>query len=106
MKHNGARLQKLLQLYPYDYKVWFAAEMLTAFEELVEARRGRGSAAQVRFAIAELMGLLIGASSEWIAKLTSDRSVRARLLPDWRMIRPTGVTRDRFFRVCSSDTWR
>jgi uncharacterized membrane protein YbaN (DUF454 family) len=37
---------------------------------------------------AELAGLLTGATAEWIAKLTSDSSVRGRSLPDLRMMRP------------------
>jgi hypothetical protein len=87
----------LLRLYPYDFRAAFAAEMLAAFAS-VGAERG----------VVELAGLLIGAATEWIAKLASDRSVRARTLPDLRMMRPAGIPRDLWFRgiECSSDTSR
>ena len=75
----------LLRLYPRDYRARFAAEMLAAFELAAEERRGLG------FVLAELAGLLAGAGSEWIAKLTSDRSIRGRLLPDRLRMRPPGV---------------
>jgi hypothetical protein len=87
----------LLRLYPYDFRAAFAAEMLAAFASLGAERRG-----------AELAGLPIGAAAEWIAKLTSDRSVRTRTLPDLRMMRPAGMPRDLWFGgiECSSDTSR
>jgi hypothetical protein len=87
----------LLGLYPYDYRSAFAAEMLAAFERVGPERHR-----------AELAGLLTGAAAEWIAKLTSDRSVRARILPDLRMMRPAGMPRELWFgrTECSSDTSR
>jgi hypothetical protein len=85
----------LLKLYPYDFRTAFATEMLAAFSEVDAERRG-----------AELAGLLTGAAAEWIAKLTSDKSVRARTLPDLRMMRPAGMPRELWFQrvECSSDT--
>ena len=87
----------LLSLYPYDFRAAFAAEMLAAFTS-VEARRRP----------AELAGLLTGAAAEWMAKLTSDNSVRGRGLPDLRMMRPAGMPRELWFASaeCSSDTSR
>jgi len=87
----------LLKLYPYDFKAAFAAEMLAAFATVSAERRG-----------AELAGLLAGAAAEWTAKVTSDSSVRARILPDLRMMRPAGVPRELWFgrTECSSDTSR
>jgi hypothetical protein len=84
-------------LYPYDFRAAFAAEMLAAFASVSAERRG-----------AELAGLLVGAAAEWIAKLASDRAVRARTLPDLRMMRPAGIARELWFRgiECSSDTSR
>jgi hypothetical protein len=89
--------QALLRLYPYDFRAAFAAEMLAAFAQVGTARRP-----------AELAGLAAGAAAEWIAKLTSDSSVRGRTLPDLRMMRPAGMPRELWFgRIeCSSDTSR
>jgi hypothetical protein len=87
----------LLRLYPYDFRAAFAAEMWAAFARVGAARRG-----------AELIGLLSGAAAEWVAKLTSDKSLRGRTLPDLRMMRPAGMPRELWFgRIgCSSDTSR
>jgi len=56
----------------------------------------------------ELAGLLAGAAAEWIAKLTTDKSVRGRSLPDLRMMRPAGMPPKLWFAraECSSDTSR
>ncbi len=78
----------LLRLYPMDYRIAFGAEMLNAFEKV---------AGQRRFAVAELIGLIVGAGKEWIAKWTTDKAVRGRCLPDVRMMRPVGVTREVWF---------
>jgi hypothetical protein len=83
--------QALLRLYPADYKVLFADDMLDTFGKAAEECRARGRLRFVRFAFAELASLVIGAVNEWIAKLTTDRSVRGRRLPDLRMMRPPGV---------------
>jgi hypothetical protein len=88
----------LLKLYPMDFRASFAAGMLAAFEKTVEDSRRHGAAALVRMAIAETTGLLGGAAAEWVAKLTTDRCVRARCLPDLRMMRPVGVSRESWFR--------
>jgi len=71
--------------------------MLATFERVGTERHG-----------AELAGLLTGAAAEWIAKLTSDSSVRGRVLPDVRMMRPAGMPRELWFgrTECSSDTLR
>lgn len=87
----------LLKLYPYDFRAAFEPEMLAAFARPGGDRRR-----------AELTGLLAGAAIEWIAKLTSDPSVRGRTLPDVRMMRPAGMPRDVWFgrTECSPDTSR
>jgi hypothetical protein len=90
--------QTFLKLYPADYTASFAAGMLDAFEKSAEDGRNHGGAVFVRFALTELTGLLMGAAAEWIAKLTSDRCVRGRCLPDLRMMRPVGVSRESWFR--------
>jgi hypothetical protein len=88
----------LLQLYPVDYQASFAAGMLDVFDRAAEDSRRRGRAMLARFALAEVTGLLMGATAEWIAKLTTDRCVRGRCLPDLRMMRPAGVSRESWFR--------
>jgi hypothetical protein len=87
----------LLGLYPYDFKAAFAAEMLAGFDRVAAERQ-----------TAELASLLAGAAAEWIAKLASDGSARARALPDLRMMRPAGMPRELWFgrTGCSSDTLR
>ena len=75
----------LLRLYPYDYRVMFADEMARAFDRLPEYRAR------------ELAGLLLGAAREWIAKWTTDTMVRGRVMPDVRMMRPVGVTKELWF---------
>ncbi|HXM44131.1 MAG TPA: hypothetical protein VN924_23045 [Bryobacteraceae bacterium] len=87
----------LLKLYPYDFRAAFGAEMLAAFARVDADRRG-----------AEMAGLPAGAASEWIAKLTSDPAIRARILPDLRLMRPSGMPRELWFGpiACSSDTSR
>jgi hypothetical protein len=92
----------LLQFYPRDYREMFAAEMLVVFEEASEERRRHGSAVFVRFAVAELMGLVTGAGAEWIAKSAyalfhSGSYISGRCLPDPRLMRPAGITRESYF---------
>jgi hypothetical protein len=80
----------LLRLYPADYHVMFAAEMIRAFDRLEEER-------QVHLAV-ELLGAIGGAAREWIAKWTTDPSVRGRSLPDLRFMRPPNVPKELWYR--------
>jgi hypothetical protein len=82
----------LLGLYPRDYRTLFAAGMLTAFHATAEERRAAGRAALALFVATELAGLAMGAASEWMAKLTTDPSIRGRSLPDLVKMRPPGVS--------------
>jgi hypothetical protein len=86
--------ESALRLYPADYRARFAGEMLTAFEQAVTDHQGAGTVASVRFAVAELTALVSGIGAEWLAKLTSDKAARGRCLPDRRLMRPAGVTRE------------
>jgi len=79
-----------LGLYPWDYRASFEREMLRSFDLLPERRRS---------VTKELLGLLIGAAREWQAKLTTDPMIRGRALPDVRMMRPVGITREVWFRT-------
>lgn len=71
--------------------------MLSAFEQAAEESRGQSALAFIRFLVAESSGLSLGAAAEWIDKLTTDRSLRGRHLPDLRMMRPPGVPRELWF---------
>jgi hypothetical protein len=84
----------LLRLYPRDYRAMFAPEMSSAFEEASAERQCRGWGVYACFALAELIGLIMGAGIEWLAKLTTDSSVRGRSLPDRLLMRPPGVSWD------------
>lgn len=91
---TAALYKALLRLYPYDYRALFGAEMVQAF-----AQQPRCCAA------AELCSLVTGAAGEWFAKLTTNRTLRGRTLPDIRMMRPVGVSRQQWFSSrCSPDT--
>jgi hypothetical protein len=80
----------LLRLYPADYRAMFAAEMARTFDQAAEERR---SCVAIEF-----LGAIAGAAAEWIAKWTTDVSVRGRSLPDLRMMRPPGVPKELWFR--------
>lgn len=97
----------LLRLYPYDFRFWFGVEMAAAFSKSAADLRIQGRWDRLRFALAELADLAAGAASEWYAKWTGDRAARVRSLPDWRMMRPAGVSKELWFGKvtrCSPDT--
>jgi len=78
----------LLRLYPADYRAMFAAEMALTFDQAFSECS----------CLTELLSLIAGATREWIAKWTTDAVVRGRALPDVRMMRPVGVTKELWFR--------
>jgi hypothetical protein len=82
----------LLRLYPRDYRAMFEKEMRRAFE-MTSGERGGDWA----FIVRELTGLALGVLSEWFAKLTTDQTARARVLPDLVLMRPPGVAREIHF---------
>ena len=95
---DGRRAYRaLLRLFPGDYRSCFETEMLDAVECASEEWRARGAFAHARFVCLELLSLTASLPMEWIAKLTTSRSVRARSLPDLRMMRPAGVSRELWF---------
>jgi hypothetical protein len=59
----------LLRLYPPEHRASFAAEMLAVFEEAAGEHYAYGRLARIRFAVAELIGLVIGAGVEWVEKI-------------------------------------
>ncbi len=93
----------LLQLYPRDYREMFAAEMLEVFEEAFEERRRHGSVVILRFAVAELIGLLIGTWAEWMAKSSysvyhsNSNYISGRCLVDRRTMWYIGAARESYY---------
>jgi hypothetical protein len=87
----------LLRLYPWDYATAFSEDMKMIFEEACREHGRLGRWNFVRFATSELASLVWGAGKEWFAKLTTEGSVRGRSLPDLRMMRPVGITREVWF---------
>jgi len=71
--------------------------MLTAFDSSAHERRAMGRSAYLRFALAELASLVVGAGKEWSAKFKTDRSLRGRSLPDRLMMRPPGVPWEAYY---------
>jgi hypothetical protein len=103
--------ETLLRLYPKDYQFQFEAEMREAFQLAIEEHEHRPRLIFARFVLSEFAGLLRGVSAEWCAKVTTDTSVRARYLPDLRMMPLPWVSsqsRAALLRKlrCSSDTSR
>ncbi|HYL73199.1 MAG TPA: hypothetical protein VEU96_03285 [Bryobacteraceae bacterium] len=89
--------QALVRLYPYDYQVSFTAEMVTVFEHSALECRAQGLLSYLRFCSGDLTGLVLAAPREWMAKWTTPRMIRGRALPDLRMMRPAGVSRETHF---------
>jgi hypothetical protein len=89
--------ETLLRLYPTDYKIAFAAEMLDTYLKAAQDCRAQGRLRFIQFACAEMLSVVIGAATEWISKVTTDSSVRGRCLPDVRMMRPPGVPQRLWF---------
>jgi hypothetical protein len=75
----------------------FAAQMQDTFEHSLEERRLRHKPVLLRFLIPEFLCLLNGIAADWLAKWTTDPAVRGRCLPDVRMMRPPGITREVWF---------
>jgi len=102
----GTAYRSLLRLYPRDFRTWFGEEMSAAFEARAKECRAHGWAVFLGFACRELAGVLKGAAAEWSARSTTDPAVRARSVPDLRLMRPCGITREAWFaRVCV-DVWQ
>lgn len=83
----------LIRLYPFDYRLHFAAAVVRTFEQSA----AQHSFDRGQFLARELAGLVRGAVNEWWAKLTSSAEARARVLPDWGFMRPAGVSKEQFF---------
>src|SRR5262245_53147718 len=90
----------IIRLYPKDFQYRFAGEMQTAFAARLNERPKHAFA--ICYAFKEVAGAVAGAAREWIAKMTTDRSIRSRHLPDLRMMRLPWVPRPHM--VCSTRT--
>ena len=87
----------LVALYPWDYATVFSEDMKITFDEACEEYRIRGRWQFVCFATTEICSLVRGVGTEWLAKLTTEESVRGRSLPDLRKMRPVGITYEVWF---------
>ena|ERR1051326_1774162 len=94
----GQVYRTLLRLYPDDYWDGFAGEMVGAFDQAAEERRGQGLLEYAHFLLEEFGGLIRGAAADRLAKLTTQRTARWRVLPDLRLMRPPEITREEWFR--------
>lgn len=91
----------LLGMFPHDYRSSFEVEMLEAFSRASDEQRALGRVAYVRFVCVELAGVAMSVPKEWIAKATTSSTIRARSLPDLRLMRPAGVPREVWFASAS-----
>ncbi len=87
----------LVTLYPWDYATVFSEDMKITFDEACEEYRVRGRWQFVCFAATEVFSLVYGVGKEWLAKLTTEESVRGRSLPDLRKMRPVGIAYEVWF---------
>jgi hypothetical protein len=87
----------LVTLYPWDYATAFSEDMKITFDEACEEYGVRGRWQFVCFAATEVFSLVWGVGKEWLAKLTTEESVRGRSLPDLRKMRPVGVAYEVWF---------
>jgi len=113
---NMTRIYRaLLRLYPREYRTLFAKEMFSAFEDACSEYRRRGFYEFSRFGAAELLGLVVEAEAQWVAKTKhvvfhSRNSGDCCCLPDIARARPPWVARDTYYQnlarvlPCSSDT--
>ena len=79
----------LLRLYPFTYRELLGAEMLRVFVQAAEERRAEGCLPFIRFAAAELIGLLLGSARAWRFH-RSDRAL------DLRKMRPPEVSKETY----------
>jgi len=70
-----------LLLYPRQHRDQFAEEMLSVFEEAFDERRAQGWSWSVRFAFAELAGLIAGAAGARFDRSPGPEAPRVSRLP-------------------------
>jgi len=71
----------MLLLYPRGHRDQFAEEMLGVFEEAFDERRAQGWSWSVRFAFAEMAGLIGGAAGAWFDRRPSPEVPVVSTLP-------------------------
>src|SRR5262249_47624318 len=99
----------LLQVYPPEYREMFAHEMLDAFDEVFQERSRRGASSLLLFLFLELVCILKGALTEWIAKFIysiyhSNSYLSRSCLPNRLLMRPAGVDREVYFFESAPDS--
>jgi len=92
----------LLRIYPQEYREMFASEMLDAFEDVFQEFCLRGPSSLLLFLFLELVSILKGASTEWIARFNysiyhSSSYLSRSCLPSRLLMRPAGVAREAYF---------
>jgi len=92
----------LLRVYPPEYREMFAHEMLDAFEGAFQERWRGGKSSLLLFLFLELVSILKGALTEWIARFTysiyhSSSYLSRSCLPNRLLMRPAGVAREAYF---------
>jgi hypothetical protein len=71
----------MLLLYPRGHRDRFAEEMTSVFEEAIAGRRAQGRSWYVRFAFAEMAGLIGGAAEAWVVRPAAPEAPAAGSLP-------------------------
>jgi len=61
----------LLRLHPRDYREAFGEEILSVFEDGAAEHKSRGGVIYARFLIAELLGAITVAASQWVARIAA-----------------------------------
>jgi hypothetical protein len=75
--------QFCLLLYPRDLRDQFAEEMIHVFEEASAESRAQGRAWYVRFAVAEITGLIGGAARAWLDRRSAAPAPAQSPAPGW-----------------------
>ena len=92
----------LLRIYPKEYREMFASEMLDAFADVFQECSLKGTSSLLLFLFLELVSILKGASTEWIARFNysiyhSSSYLSRSCLPNRLLMRPAGIAREAYF---------
>ena len=101
----------LIRIYPPEYREMFAEEMLVAFQETLQEQSRRSGTSLLSFLLMELLGILKGACSEWLARFTyslyhSSSYMRRSCLPNRILMRPAGIDKEAYFLDAATNTTR
>jgi hypothetical protein len=65
----------LLGLYPMEFQVQFGGEMLAIFQQAAAEQRERGGVNLLRFALREMLGLVVGAAGARLSNAGESRDL-------------------------------